>query len=186
MSFLSVFLIAVGLAMDAFAVSIGLGIKDKREKIRLAFKAALLFSVFQMLMPIIGWSLGLGFKDFISSYDHWVAFLLLLLIGVKMIYEGIAPKCKVRQKQETSKTTLFVLAVATSIDALAVGVSFAFLDINIYLSIIVIGLVTFVLSFVGVDLGKRIGCRVQSWAEVFGGLILLLIGLKILVQHFYF
>ena len=184
MSFFTILVIAVGLAMDAFAVSIGLGIKDTREKFKLAVKAAVLFSVFQMLMPILGWLAGIGLKDFIAAYDHWAAFILLLFIGAKMIYEGALPKCKTTKDVRTSIATLLLLAVATSIDALAVGVSFAFLDVSIVLPVVVIGAVTFVLCFVGVDLGKRIGCRMQKGAEVFGGVILVLIGIKILVQHF--
>ncbi len=186
MSLLTVLVIAVGLAMDAFAVSVGLGIKDTREKLKLAINAALLFSVFQMLMPTIGWLLGVGFRDFISDYDHWATFILLSFIGAKMIREGAVPKCKTQSDKKTSKATLFVLAVATSIDALAVGVSFAFLNISVVTPILIIGVVTFVLCFIGVDLGNRIGCKMQRGAEVFGGVILILIGVKILVQHYGF
>ena len=137
--------------MDAFAVSVGLGIKDTRGKLKLAISAAILFSVFQMLMPAIGWLLGVGFRNFISDYDHWVAFILLFFIGAKMIHEGVAPKCKTQSEEKTSNTALFILAVATSIDALAVGVSFAFLKISVVIPIFIIGAVTFVLCFFTTD-----------------------------------
>lgn len=169
--------------MDAFAVSIGLGIKDTREKLKLAFKAGGLFAFFQMLMPVIGFKFGLGFRHIITEYDHWVAFFLLLMIGSKMLYEGLSKKCKKPSALKTSRGTLFLLAIATSIDALAVGLSFALLELSILAPVIVIGVVTFVLSFVGVLIGKRLGCAMQSRAEVFGGLVLIFIGAKILIQH---
>ncbi len=180
---MTIFLIAIGLAMDAFAVSIGLGIKDTREKLKLALKAGGLFSFFQMLMPLIGFELGLGFRTLISDYDHWVAFLLLAGIGAKMIYEGLSKKCNRPASSKTTRLTFFLLAIATSIDALAVGLGFAFLEMSILFPVLIIGVVTFVLSFVGVLIGKELGCRMQSRAEIFGGLVLLFIGLKILIQH---
>ncbi len=170
--------------MDAFAVSIGLGIKDLRSKLRLALSVAFLFAFFQSIMPVIGWLMAQGFKDYILDYDHWVAFILLFIIGAKMINDGVKPSCQEKHQKKTSKWTFLLLAIATSIDALAVGLSFAFLDMNIVVPIILIGSVTFVLCFIGVYLGKAFACKVQKIAEILGGLILILIGLKIVIEHY--
>ncbi|MCX6113539.1 MAG: manganese efflux pump MntP family protein [Proteobacteria bacterium] len=184
---ITVLLISIGLAMDAFAVSIGLGIKAKENKLRIALKTAFMFGVFQSLMPVIGWLLGNQFKDIIVSYDHWVAFFILVLIGAKMIYEStkIDKKCPATDNADRF-ITLFMLAIATSIDALAVGISFSFLDILITIPVIVIGCVTFIFSFIGVEIGNRLGCHAKSKAEVLGGLILIILGIKILLEHTYF
>ncbi len=170
--------------MDAFAVSIGLGIKDIRSKLRLALSVAFLFALFQAIMPVIGWLMAQGFKDYILDYDHWVTFILLFMIGAKMINDGVKPSCQEKHQKKTSKWTLLLLAIATSIDALAVGLSFAFLDMNIVVPVILIGSVTFILCFIGVYLGKAFACKVQKIAEILGGLILILIGLKIVIEHY--
>jgi len=183
MNIVVVFLVAVGLAMDAFAVSIGLGIRTVSHKLRYALKVALFFGAFQAVMPVLGWALGEQFNLLISGYDHWVAFLLLILIGIKMIYEGVKKDEQSRKKRRTPLYTLFILSIATSIDALAVGVSFAFLNMNILTPALIIGAVTFILSFLGVDLGKRLGLRFKNVAEILGGVILIVIALKILIQH---
>lgn len=187
MSLLTVFLISLGLAMDAFAVSIGIGVSTPVNKIRVALRTAITFGFFQSIMPIIGWFGANQFKDLITNYDHWVAFVILLLIGIKMMYESrkIDKVCK-KDESCIGNLKLFVLAIATSIDALAVGVSFSFLNIYITLPVIVIGLVTFVLSFIGVELGNRLGCYAKSKAEILGGSILIVLGIKILFEHLKF
>jgi putative Mn2+ efflux pump MntP len=191
-SLVTVFLISIGLAMDAFAVSIGLGVKSIDDKLKIAIKAALMFGIFQALMPVIGWFAGVQFKSLITSYDHWIAFAILFLIGAKMLYgsKKFAGECKPddsgRLKDNDRFLTLLLLAIATSIDALAVGVSFAFLDISITMPVIVIGCVAFIFSFIGVELGNRLGCYAKSKAEILGGLILIGLGIKILLEHTYF
>ena len=181
-SIIDILLIAIGVSMDAFAVSIGKGISSSRVSFRPALIAGLWFGGFQALMPCIGYFLGLGFATFIGQWDHWVAWLLLTIIGVNMFKESFS-------KDEDEVSTgwgfwhMLTLAVATSIDALAVGVSFAFLETSIWHSISVIGLTTMLFSIVGVYLGKSIGERFKSRAELVGGLVLIAIGCKILIEH---
>lgn len=176
------FLIAVGLSMDAFAVAICKGLSVPRATPRHALTVGLYFGGFQALMPFLGYLLGAGFKDAISAYDHWVAFILLALIGGNMIRES-------REDEEESLDaslsfrSMVLLAIATSIDALAVGVTLAFLDVPILSSVCFIGVVTFCLSLVGVKAGNVFGCKYKSKAEFVGGLVLILIGLKILLEH---
>ena len=173
--------------MDAFAVSVGLGIKAKDNKFKIAIKASLLFGFFQSLMPIVGWFAGNQFKYLVNTYNHWIAFIILVIIGVKMIYESTKIDKKCDSPGNADKfITLFILAIATSIDALAVGVSFSFLDMSITIPVIIIGVVTFILSFIGVEIGNRLGCYAKSKAEIFGGVILILLGIKILLEHTYF
>ena len=183
MNLLTILFIAVGLAMDAFAVSIANGLVLKKEKLLTAFKLGLFFGGFQALMPILGWYGGSSFRDIIAGYDHWLAFGLLVFIGGKMIYESF----KLKELEESPKaltyTVLLILAVATSIDALAVGLSFAFLSISIVTPVIIIGLVSFVLSFIGVFIGNKLGHFFERKIEIIGGLILIGIGVKTLVEH---
>ena len=182
MGFVDIFLTGIGLSMDAFAVAIckGLGMKKIDRKYTVVIAA--FFGVFQALMPLLGWFLGSRFSRYIQSFDHWIAFALLAFIGVNMIRES-------REQAEGTAVTgidykeLFLLAVATSIDALAVGITFAFLDVSIVSSIAVIGVTTFVLSLVGVVVGNFFGSRYKSWAEILGGIILIGIGCKILLEH---
>ena len=175
MSVISVLMIGLGLAMDALAVSITIGINsNKKSKIKMAFKAGLFFGVFQAIMPFIGWAVGRNFTKYIEMMDHWIAFILLAIIGGKMIYE---------EEKIYSNKTLLILAIATSIDALAVGISFAFLNVNILSSILIIGVVTAILSFIAVYIGEKLGEMFKSRAEIFGGIVLILIGLKILIEH---
>lgn len=186
MSFVELFLIAVGLSMDAFAVAVCKGLEMKRINYRHGLVIALFFGVFQALMPLLGWLLGTRFGSYITEADHWVAFVLLVLIGGKMIYEALhedREDCgKASGKLELKE--LFVLSIATSIDALAVGITFAILpDTNIWSSITLIGVTTFVLSFLGVVIGNRFGAKYEKRAELFGGVVLVLIGLKILLEH---
>ncbi len=183
MDILNIIVIALGLAMDAFAVSITSGLTIKNLKIKYAFRIALFFGVFQAFMPLVGWLAGLSLKDFISGVDHWIAFGLLCLIGCKMIYESIKIESSEREINPLNVYVLLVLSVATSIDALVVGVSFAFLMISIATPIIVIGIVTFLLSFVGVFVGNRSGHFFEGKIEIIGGLILISIGIKILIEH---
>jgi manganese efflux pump family protein len=183
LNLLTILFIAVGLAMDAFAVSIANGLVLKKEKLLTAFKLGLFFGGFQALMPILGWYGGSSFRDIIAGYDHWLAFGLLVFIGGKMIYESF----KLKELEESPKaltyTVLLILAVATSIDALAVGLSFAFLSISIVTPVIIIGLVSFVLSFIGVFIGNKLGHFFERKIEIIGGLILIGIGVKTLVEH---
>ncbi len=173
---------AFGLAMDAFAVSVADGSRTPRLRLRRAFALALAFGLFQGLMPLIGWAAGLGFKDFISSADHWVAFGLLGLVGGKMIYGDLRGKAEAEKRPPAGATTLLVLAVATSIDALAVGFGLTFVE-SILLPALVIGVVTFSLCFAGVHLGHRYSRFGGGKAQTAGGVILVAIGVKILVEH---
>lgn len=183
MDILNITVIALGLAMDAFAVSITSGLTIKNLKIKYAFRIALFFGLFQAFMPLIGWLAGLSLKDFISGFDHWIAFGLLCFIGCRMIYESIKIESSEREINQLNVYFLLVLSVATSIDALAVGISFAFLMISIVTPIIVIGIVTFLLSFIGVFIGNRVGHFFEGKFEIIGGLILIGIGIKILIEH---
>lgn len=179
-------LVAVGLSMDAFAVAICRGLNMTKINYRHSIIIALFFGFFQGLMPLIGWLLGTRFEQYISSVDHWVAFVLLGFIGGKMIYEALRPEEEETEQPdgELNLKELFVMAIATSIDALAVGITFAILPgIDIWSSIGLIGIVTFALSFLGVLIGNRFGARYKKKAELFGGIVLVLIGIKILIDH---
>ena len=175
------FVIAVGLSMDAFSVAVCKGLSVCRIKKKQVVTVGLYFGVFQGAMPLIGYLLGTGFQDTIQSIDHWIAFILLSLIGVNMISEsrGEAENLDARFDFKT----MLPLAVATSIDALAVGVTFAFLKVDIIPAVCFIGIVTFVLSCVGVFIGNRFGCKYKAKAELAGGIVLILMGIKILAEH---
>lgn len=184
MSVTELILIAVGLSMDAFAVAICQGLASRRFKVKSALAIAFAFGLFQALMPMLGWALGTQFADYITAYDHWVAFVLLAIIGGKMIYDALIEKQEdAPQEEKLSLRKLLLLAIATSIDALAVGVSFAFLKVNIAFSTALIGVITFTLSFAGVWIGNKFGAKYKSKAELAGGVILVLIGVKILLEH---
>lgn len=183
MSTATILFIAFGLAMDAFAVSVASGIASKNLRIISAFKIAALFGSFQAGMTIIGWSAGLALNYLISGIDHWMAFGLLSFIGCRMIFES--RKAGSREIKPLVLWTLLVLSIATSIDALAVGISFPFVEIQITTAASIIGLVTFVLSFAGVYLGNRIGHLFENFIEALGGLILIVIGVRILVSHIF-
>lgn len=182
MSIFELFLLAVGLSMDAFAVSICKGLSVKTLKPKHALLAGLYFGGFQALMPVIGYFAGSYFADIISSYDHWIVFLLLLLIGGNMIKEAL-DKEEENLNDSFDFKTMLLLAIATSIDALAVGVSFAFLKVNIVYAAAFIGVITFILSAVGIKIGNISGTRYRAKAELAGGIILILIGLKVLFEH---
>ncbi|MGY0373124.1 manganese efflux pump MntP [Clostridium sp. JNZ J1-5] len=188
MNFMTIVLIAVGLSMDAFAVSITNGIMLEKLRLKEPLKIGGTFGVFQGVMPLIGWLIGSKFQGYISELDHWIAFLLLGFIGGKMIYESIKSKdeayaCRDGRCDVLNNKTLILLAVATSIDALVVGVSLALLNISIIKSAVIIGIITFVICFIGVIVGKKFGYVLKNHAEIIGGIILILIGLKILNEH---
>jgi putative Mn2+ efflux pump MntP len=182
MDLITIILIAVGLAMDAFAVSIANGMTATIQKRKNALVMASSFSVFQMLMPIAGWLAGLAMAELIMGVDHWVAFILLTIIGAKMIYES-AKKENSKQDSSLRIHTLLTLSVATSIDALMVGLSFAFLETALAIPIVTIGIVTFALSFTGYLFGNVLGKIFKSKIKAVGGIILLLIGIKIFLEH---
>ncbi len=175
--------IAFGLAMDAFAVSITSGLTIKSLKINNALRIAIFFGLFQAIMPLIGWLAGLSFRDFISGVDHWIAFGLLSIIGCKMIYESSKMELSNKRINPLNVYVLLMLSFATSIDALAVGLSLSFLNVSIALPAIIIGIVTFLLSIFGVYLGNRFGHYFERKIEIIGGLILIGIGIKILIEH---
>ena len=185
MDLLSLFFTGIGLAMDASAVSIAKGMSLPNEKNKnYALKLGLAFGIFQGLMPLIGYLAGSTFSGDIQSVDHWVAFILLALIGLNMIKESREEK-ENEEVSDLSLKVILLLAIATSIDALAVGVSFAFLKVNIVLACSIIAVVTFILSFICVMVGKRLGSLFQKYAEIFGGIILMMIGAKILIEHLF-
>lgn len=194
MGIIELLLLAVGLSMDAFAVSIGNGLTMKKSSIKAALAIALSFGLFQALMPTVGYFLGSAFENVIKEFDHYIALLFLGFIGGKMIFDGIK---EIREKRsgkgeeekpfKLSFGTLMIQAVATSIDALIVGVSFAALpDVNIWAAVSLIGVTTFTISIFGVFFGKKFGQLLGSKAEIFGGLILVGIGIKVFVEHMFF
>lgn len=195
MSALSILLTSFALSMDAFAVSITKGMTLKNINKKLAFKIAFFFGLFQGGMPLIGWALGIGFEKYIKAFDHWIALILLAFLGGKMIYESIKGDDEdevaididenpiATQEIDIELKELLVLSVATSIDALAVGVSFAFLRIPIIPVVSSIAIVTFLVCFIGVLIGKQIGPILKNYAEIIGGIILIFIGISIFNEH---
>ena len=185
MDIISLLAISVALSMDAFSVSICKGLATKQFSFKTALLCGLWFGGFQALMPIIGYFLGAQFEHLITAFDHWIAFGLLLLIGVNMIREALSDD---DEEEESSSCgcgfkTMLMMAIATSIDALAVGVSFAFLKVKIWFSVMIIGITTFLFSFVGVRIGNIFGSRYSKIAEMTGGVILIILGVKILLEH---
>ena len=183
---LEILFIGLGLSMDAFAVAITSGSTIGRMKLRHAMLIASFFGAFQAIMPALGWLLGSWARNFVKDYDHWIAFVLLGVIGGKMIYESFIDEEERAGDDPLNLYVLFMLAVATSIDALAVGVSLTFLDVSILLPALEIGAITFVLSFAGAYIGKIFGHLFEKKLEVLGGLVLIGIGCKILVEHLFF
>lgn len=182
MDLFSLFVLAVGLSMDAFAVSICKGLAMKKTSLKKTAIVGLWFGGFQALMPLVGYLLGSQFQKYITAIDHWIAFALLTLIGLSMIKEALS------KEEETANDaldvkTMFLLAVATSIDALAVGITFAFLQVQILPAVSFIGITTFLLSAIGVKVGNIFGCKYKARAEILGGIILIIIGVKILLEH---
>ena len=182
MGLIELFLIAVGLSMDAFAVSVCKGLAMPKCTFKKAAIVGLWFGGFQALMPAIGYVLGAQFQEAIASIDHWIAFVLLALIGGNMIHEAL-DNDEEEADASLNVKTMFLLAVATSIDALAIGITFAFLKVNIIPAVSFIGIVTFIISFAGVKIGNVFGARYKNKAEIVGGIILILLGLKILLEH---
>lgn len=185
MSLFELFLIAVGLSMDAFAVAVCKGLSMGKMNYKHALIIGLYFGVFQALMPFLGYILGARFQSSIMAYDHWIAFFLLAVIGGNMVRDSLNSDEDSCDASVAFKD-MVVLAVATSIDALAIGVTFAFLKVSIVPAVSFIGVITFLLSVVGVKVGNVFGCRYKSRAEFAGGLILIALGIKILVEHLFF
>ncbi len=185
MSIIELFILALGLSMDAFAVSICKGLSVPKLQAKHCLTCGIYFGGFQALMPLLGWLLGIRFQSLITNIDHWIAFVLLAVIGANMIKESFSKEEECPDASFGFKTML-TLAVATSIDALAVGVTFAFLDVAIVPAVLLIGATTFVCSAVGVKIGNVFGNRFESKAEFLGGLVLIAIGLKILIEHLFF
>lgn len=194
MSIIELFLIAVGLSMDAFAVSIGNGLSMKKNQPKAALAIAFSFGLFQALMPTLGYFLGTAFEQIIREFDHYIALVFLGFIGGKMIYDGIKELRAKKKGEETEEKgfklsfgALMIQAVATSIDALIIGVSFAALpNVNIWEAVSLIGITTFAISLIGVFFGKKFGQLLGSRAEIFGGIILVGIGLKVFIEHMFF
>lgn len=197
MSLISILLTSIALSMDAFAVSITKGMTIKNITTKLAFKIAFFFGLFQGGMPLIGWALGISFEGYIKVFDHWIALILLSFLGIKMIYESIKGEDEDEvaldiaqdntqnnfNENDIKTKDLIVLSVATSIDALAVGVSFAFLNIYIIPVVSAIAIITFIVCFIGVLIGKQIGPILKNYAEIIGGIILIGIGINIFNEH---
>jgi putative Mn2+ efflux pump MntP len=185
MALITIIVIAVGLAMDAFAVSIVSGSTYKQLKIRHAIRIALFFGAFQAFMPLIGSLAGLTLRRYVTACDHWVAFALLTAVGAKMLYESFKIRQAERNRDPSNLLILLSLSIATSIDALAVGVTLSLITASIALAAAIIGLVTFALSYLGVFIGKRFGHFFENKIEAIGGLVLIAIGTKILLEHLF-
>ena len=183
MSFVEILLIGIGLSMDAFSVSICKGLTTKQFSWKMALTCGLWFGIFQALMPLIGYFLGSQFEQYITAVDHWIAFGLLFLIGANMIREALSRKEDEPSDSSLGFKTMLLLAIATSIDALAVGISFACIQVKIWSSILIIGITTLVFSIAGVKIGNVFGSKFEKSAGIVGGIILILIGLKILLEH---
>lgn len=183
MSLLTLFITAVGLSMDAFAVSVCKGLSMKKLSVKKALIIGLWFGGFQALMPTVGYLLGIRFEQYVTAIDHWIAFVLLGLIGANMVKEALSKEEECDVNDSVNFKIMFLLAVATSIDALAVGITYAFLRVNIVPAVSFIGVVTFLLSVAGVKVGHVFGMKYKSKAELAGGVILILMGIKILVEH---
>ncbi|HBX85105.1 MAG: hypothetical protein A2W97_19750 [Bacteroidetes bacterium GWE2_40_63] len=183
MAFFSLLMIALGLAMDSVTVSVSCGLILYKFNFRNSLRIAAFMGFFQGLMPFIGWLMGISFRGYIESVDHWVAFVILLFLGSRMIYEQITTRDDFRCFDPTSNKVLFGLAIATSIDALAIGITFSLIDISIGYAGLIIGSVSFILSFLAVYLGSKFKQKMKIPFELIGGIILIFIGLKILIEH---
>lgn len=182
MSNLEILIIGISLAMDAFAVAICKGLSFKKISLNKCIKIGTYFGIFQGIMPLIGFVLGISFQEIITKIDHWVAFILLGVIGINMIKDSFSKETE-NLDQNISFKAMFPLALATSIDALAVGITFAFLKVNIIVAVTIITITTFFISIIGVIIGNKVGNKFEKKAEMFGGSILVLMGLKILLEH---
>ena len=187
MDFFTLFFIAIGLSLDSFAVSLANGLSIKKLNAWLIFKSSANLAIFQAIMPLIGWYIAIGFQQTIEAYDHWIAFGLLLIIGSKMIFESLSKNGSDELKGiQLSRVRLVAQGIGTSIDALAIGVSFAFLEIDIINPVIIIFIVTFIFSLIGIQIGKYYGKKLGKKMEILGGIILIGIGMKILIEHIFF
>jgi putative Mn2+ efflux pump MntP len=186
MNLLEIILIAIGLSMDAFAVSITLGLSVEKPKTREILAPGVFFGFFQALMPITGYFAGFYFASKVDEFAPWIAFVLLGVIGANMIRESLSKNEETTNENSFQFIKMLVLAIATSIDALAVGVTFAFFKINIFKAALIIGLITFLLSMVGVKIGNIFGAKYKSKAEFAGGAVLVLLGIKIIIEHLFF
>lgn len=182
MGLIELIILSIGLGMDAFAVSVCKGISMKKMNWKKAGIIGLYFGGFQALMPVLGYFLGSTFASAIESIDHWIAFILLGLIGVNMIKEAFSSESE-NSNDDVGFKTMIILAIATSIDALTVGITFAFLNVNLILAVSLIGIITFVLSVIGTKVGNKFGDKYENKAEFIGGIVLILLGLKILLEH---
>lgn len=182
MGLIELIILSIGLGMDAFAVSVCKGISMKKMNWKKAGIIGLYFGGFQALMPVLGYFLGSTFASAIESIDHWIAFILLGLIGVNMIKEAFSNESE-NSNDDVGFKTMIILAIATSIDALTVGITFAFLNVNVILAVSLIGIITFVLSVIGTKVGNKFGDKYENKAEFIGGIVLILLGLKILLEH---
>jgi putative Mn2+ efflux pump MntP len=183
MNFSEILLIALSMAMDAFAVCLGVGSQARTSGPRPVFRLAFHFGLFQFLMPVIGWFAGTTILRYISAYDHWVAFGLLAFVGIRMIRSGIEPKGEEQKNDPSRGWTLVLLAFATSIDALAIGFSLGMIGVTIWYPAVVIGLVTGLISWLGIFLGNRLGQKFGKRMEIIGGIILILMGVRILLTR---
>jgi putative Mn2+ efflux pump MntP len=181
-----IIIIAIGLSMDAFAVSIILGLSTEKLRFKEAIIPGLYFGIFQALMPCIGYFAGINFASKIQQFEHWIAFVILGFIGGKMIKDSFSKKEDKVDENPFKFVKMLVLAIATSIDALAVGITFSFFKINIFIAIAIIGFTTFIISICGVIIGKTFGAKFKSKAELVGGVILVGIGVKIVIEHLFF
>jgi putative Mn2+ efflux pump MntP len=183
MSLIEIVMISVGLAMDASAVSLGAAAAGFAKDGRAVFRLAFHFGLFQFLMPLIGWAMGIGFVDYLKSVDHWIAFGLLVVVGGRMIREGMDDEPSLDRKDPSRGMTMVLLSVATSIDALAIGLSLALLDVNIWYPAAMIGIITCTMSVAAIFIGRKMGDLFGKRMEIAGGLVLILIGVKILAAH---
>jgi manganese efflux pump family protein len=182
MGILALVILGIGLSFDTFAVSVSCGLIENRIRFLQATRIAIIFAIFQALMPVLGWFLGLSIKNYIVQIDHWIAFSLLSLIGIKMIYESISDKAEKNINPRDIKVIL-MFAIATTIDALAVGITFAFLNVKLIRAALIIGIITYIVSMLGILFGKKAGKHFGNKIEIAGGIILIAIGVKILVEH---
>ncbi|MBK3519916.1 manganese efflux pump MntP [Carboxylicivirga marina] len=186
MNLLSITLIGVGLSIDSLAASITTGACSKNIRLKHILKVASFMAFFQGTMPLVGWLIGSSFKSIIEDYDHWVAFFLLLGIGSKLIYDGIIGSSDEMNSNPTKNMLLAGMAIATSIDAMILGIGFGLIEINIWLAMLIIGSTTFLFSTIGVFVGEKLGNKINKGIEIFGGIVLIGLGLKILLEHIYY
>ena len=183
MEIIEILLLGISLSMDAFAVSVCKGLSMKEINWKKAIIIGLYFGIFQALMPVIGYILGSTFESLVTNIDHWIAFVLLVLIGGNMIREALSKEENDNYNDDVDFKTMSILAIATSIDALAIGITFAFLNVNVSFAVTLIGITTFIISLIGVKLGNKFGSNYKSKAWIAGGIVLILIGIKILLEH---